>query len=357
MRDGCGGRAAPTWLLGASLALGCSLGSERLDEAPTGLSGPGFGSGSPGSGSGSEVPQACQDFTVETDLATARADVIFAVDTSGSMVEESAFVQQQLNAFSAQLGAVDVDLRVIMLGDVCVAAPLGSGSCPADQRLPDYAHPTGVVGSTDALSAIVDRYPSYGAHLRAEARKHVVIITDDDAAAPHIDDASTFVDTFTALQPGSLTDFTAHAVYCFAPGGACWNPGTVYQHLVNLTGGIHGNLALQDFGPIFEVLAEKIASDGPPLPCVISIPKPPEDKVLSVDSVQVSFVDQSYDVHLLPPTDSAESCTLASGGWTFDDPDEPTSIHLCPASCDLLTSAAGGQLRVSLSCDDLPSPG
>ncbi|MBW2453772.1 MAG: VWA domain-containing protein [Deltaproteobacteria bacterium] len=357
MRDTRGGCAALAWLMGPSLALGCSLGSERLDSAPTGVSGPGFGSGSPGSGSGSQTPQACKDFTLEADLATARADVIIAVDTSGSMVEESAFVQQQLNAFSAQIGAVDVDLRVIMLGDVCVAAPLGSGSCPDDQRLPDYAHPPGVVGSTNALSVIVDRFASYGAHLRADARKHVVIITDDNAAAPYIDDGATFIDTFTALQPGSVADFTAHAVYCFTAGGACWNPGSVYQHLVNLTGGIHGDLALQDFGPIFDVLAEKIVTDGAPLPCVITVPKPPDDKVLDVASVQVSFVDESYNVHALPPMESASSCTLASGGWFFDDPDAPTSIRLCPASCDLVTTSAGGQLRVSLACEDLPSPG
>jgi hypothetical protein len=45
------------------------------------------------------------------------ADIIFAIDSSGSMDEEIAFVQTHMNAFSQQIVAAGIDARVILIGD------------------------------------------------------------------------------------------------------------------------------------------------------------------------------------------------------------------------------------------------
>ncbi len=93
------------------------------------------------------------------------------------------------------------------------------------------------------------------------------------------------------------------------------------------------------------------------LPCVVAIPKPPDDKILDADSVQVTFVDGAYHPQVLVRTAGKSSCTATSGGWYFDDDDSPTSIHLCPTSCDLVSSDPAGKLTISLTCDVIPSPG
>ena len=51
--------------------------------------------------------------------------------------------------------------------------------------------------------------------------------------------------------------------------------------------------------------------------------------------------------------DSQAACG-AGGGWYYDDPANPQTIILCPASCDVVKVDPEGKLSVVLGCDTIP---
>src|SRR5690606_34204704 len=131
-------------------------------------------------------------------------------------------VRMFMNEFSAQITSAGIDVRVILLGDpdaICIGAPLGSGSCPADSNPPTDVHVDRVVDSNDGLNVIVDSYPTWSQHLRPEATKSFVIVSDDDATDAPNDSAQAFVDAVTALDPLMFERFTFNGVYCFTQCG------------------------------------------------------------------------------------------------------------------------------------------
>jgi len=116
-------------------------------------------------------------------------DIIIAIDTSGSMDEEVAELQANLNAYTTLLRDAGADPRIILLADggVCIPPPLGAASCGAgaDQNLPGYRHVTNAVQSTNALDVIIDSYAQYSDSLRAGALKSLMVISDDDSDVRH----------------------------------------------------------------------------------------------------------------------------------------------------------------------------
>ncbi len=350
----------------------CTAGDGRSDGNAGGNSGSGASSGTlsgPGGfnqtgGSGSGGVDECQSISQEAKPKLEAADIIFVIDTSGSMGEESFFVRQNMNAFSQQIIAAGVDVKVIMLAEpqlfpcfgtlcppgVCIDAPLGSGACPADENLPMYAHPPSEIGSTDALTQIIDLYPSYAQHLRPNVLKYVVIITDDNATAPYIDNAATFIQQFTALDPANLTGFKTHGIYCPYDGNGCASVGTVYTELINLTNGIHGDLSLQDFQPIFNDLATQVVVDAGELPCTYIIPPPPPDETFDPQKVNVTFTDGNGTAHDILKVASEADCHPTDGGWYYNNDAMPTAILICPASCDLVSGDPLGKIDIVLGC-------
>ena len=102
--------------------------------------------------------------------ASPQADVILALDTSGSMHDEQRMVETHLNSFALTLTNAGIDLRFILIAgnEVCVPAPLGSGVCSADQNLERYRHVPVSVGSNDALARILSTHSEWR---RSEERR------------------------------------------------------------------------------------------------------------------------------------------------------------------------------------------
>jgi hypothetical protein len=114
---------------------------------------PGNGASAPGAGTNTPpmLDAKCGAVSQMAENVLQPVDIIFGIDTSGSMAEEVAEVQKNLNAFSQQIIAAGIDVRVIMLASPkgagagsggyavdgpCIAPPLGSGQCPADSKPP-----------------------------------------------------------------------------------------------------------------------------------------------------------------------------------------------------------------------------
>jgi hypothetical protein len=284
------------------------------------------------------------------------ADIIIAVDSSGSMDEEIIFVQQNLNSFSQQIIASGIDVRVIMIGDpgaICIGAPLGSGTCPGDTKLPSYVHIPTEVGSNDALNVIIETYPQWRQHLRPEATKSLFVVTDDDATDGPNNSAAAFRANFTALDPVMLAKWTLNGVYCFTECPDAAEIGRVYVDLVAQTMGVAGDLCLQDFKPVFDALAKKIiTTSGTKIACDWALPPPPAGKTFAVDLVEVRRSSDA-GVNVIGKVNSAADCS--SGGWYFDNNFNPTKILACPSTCTQVQGQGQGQIDVTYGCESVGS--
>ena len=205
------------------------------------------------------------------------------------------------------------------------------------------------------MTQIIDLFPAYAPNLRPDSHKYVVIVSDDNAKDPYIHDADDFLTQLVALDPASMIGVTTHAIYCFDGSGPCVTKGQVYEDLVNLTGGIHGNLALQDFQPIFDQLAAQVIDDAA-LPCQYPVPPPPEGETLDPNKVNVKFTDGNGTEHPILQVPNAGACDPVDGGWYYNDPTHPVLIKLCPASCGSVEPDTMGRVDILFGCETVVLP-
>jgi len=331
--------------------------------------------------------EACLETTATANQAALPADIIVVVDNSGSMTDEAGFVQDSMNGFVGAIVGSGIDAHVILISadstddnGICVPAPVGSGSCPADEKLPGYRHVVQTVNSSDSLQLVLSTYDQWSSSLRPGASRTIVVISDDDSALA----ASPFAADLVALDP-SFADFRFSAIVapyeldglscfqCTVSGAACAScdpccgldsgaglactalpadEGRVYKQLVTDTGGVLGNLCTQDFAPVFDDVATAVV-DQSNLPCSYVIPEPPNGESVDLGRVNVDFqLSPSSPASTLPRVADEASCAGADG-WYYDSPMAPTRILLCPATCDLVQGAKEGSVAVKFGCSTI----
>lgn len=208
-------------------------------------------------------------------FSTPLADVIIAIDSSGSMAAEIGFVQALINNFAASITAAGIDLHIIVIADgaqFCAPPPLGAVACPAaDENLPGYRHdPTWVVGSNNAFDQILATYPAWSGSLRSGANKILIVVSDDDSTMMTWQN----FDMQLLVNPGFngyrfhafVASVTPLAEPCLNMGMPLSNAaGTQYIALANDSGGIFTDLCRQNFGvfsPGFGDIAAQIILDS-----------------------------------------------------------------------------------------------
>jgi len=302
------------------------------------------------------------------------ADIIIAIDTSGSMDEESAQVQQHLNDFALFILDQEIDVHVVLIADdtVCIPMPLGSGNCAGADSSPDaYLHVVQTVDSTNALSMFLSTYDLWKDSLRPEASKTFLVVSDDESAIS----AAEFTSQILAKDPPTFDGFKFDAIVgledpnectgftCPASNSCCYSPigfgcvsylaeeGQIYQDLVAQTGGVQGNLCDQEFGPIFQDMADAVVV-GSQLACDYDIPEPDEGQTLDPGLVNVDYTpggqQDGQPIYNVPG--GLPDCG-ASGGWYYDNPADPTKIIMCPSTCDTLQGDAEGSVDVIFGCE------
>jgi hypothetical protein len=193
-------------------------------------------------------------------------DIVIAVDSSPSMGGEIAQLQSNFNTFATSLAAGGVDARFILLaasGSVCIPAPVGSGSCPADTKAPGYQHVNVTIGSTNALSRIIANYATWSPFLRPGARRAFMVVTDDNSASS----AASFDAQLLALD----ASFAGYRFYGFVgtaacPGGSIDAVGAVYLALAQQTGGDTFPVCGADWSADVVQLAAAVSADTVPPP-------------------------------------------------------------------------------------------
>jgi hypothetical protein len=230
----------------------------------------------------------------EGRLGRVPVDLVFIVDNSGSMPEETALFEQALPTFVALLEEDEVDYRIILLSrhrldersaseeastSVCVQAPIsGVAACPSERPAlgARFFHYSVKIDDDDSFERALQAFDTpdpfgltaigWSEWLRGGARTIFIEITDADSALI----ADDFVTALQATAPAffgsdpARPGFVFHSVVgvvqksfgpdiyfageplepavCEGTGSNPDNAGLVYQELSRLTGGLRLSL-------------------------------------------------------------------------------------------------------------------
>ena len=305
----------------------------------------------------------CASVVSEAMETFAPVDIIFVVDSSGSMSEESDIVQENINDFAAEIAASGVDYHVIMMTSpsyVTVPPPLGTDATR-------YLFIDQSIGSHAAFEQILNHYADYEHFLREGAATHIVVVTDDESNM-----GETEFRTQMEMRLGHT--FRFHAVAsedathcegfppfeicipgCEGPHGEAADVGARYYRLAGATGGTTFSICAGDWSALWATLRESVLVSAT-LPCYYALPEPPAGEMFNADRVNVAYTDASGGETVLPRASDPSLCTDAGGtpvrAWYYDNNDAPTQIILCPAACDLVEAAGeGARVDIALGCD------
>ena len=298
----------------------------------------------------------CAGDQIAADFVTMPSDIIWVVDQSGSMNQETQYVQAQINSFASLIAASNIDYRVTMIATtansnaICVPAPLSNGSCGNNTnfRLVNQR-----IGSHDGPSRLLSRYSSYSDFLRLDSQKHIIFVTDDESSMT----ANDFRTQLAALQPqGMFANYKVHGIYAYGNGttgctgafGTGAAEGAIYTDLITTSGGTRGVICNNDWTQVFNDITAAVIA-GSQVSCELNVPSPAQG-TLDPNQVNVKYQAGGQPPGItLPQVPTANDCT-GSGGWYYDNPSAPTKITLCPATCSEVQADANANVSVELGC-------
>jgi hypothetical protein len=134
-------------------------------------------------------------------------------------------------------------------------------------------------------------------------------------------------------------------------GPALGNLGSIAR-----SGGTSAAYLVEDQDAATEVLAALNAIRGAAeVPCELEIPPAPSSAALDYNQVNLSLSPSGgCDFESLFYVEHESECG-ADGGWFYDDAAAPSSVKLCPASCEQ-ASLSRARLRFSVGCKTLLAP-
>lgn len=323
--------------------------------------------------------------TVAAKAGNPAVDIVWAVDTSGSMGDEIAKIKTNINShFVPIISASPVDWQVIMVArrgtgnlQVCVDPPLGGPGC-ADNP-PRFHQIECQVESNDALDLLYETYlgmPTIGLLpfqfcdfskpwknlARLAAKKVFVVVTDDEASHifPEPTPISQQFDQALLADPQQMFGTTSQRNYvmnaiigmdpnnpsdtCSGPNNSAVAPGVQYQALASLTGGQLASICEDDWSAIFQSLATGIVDS---LACEYVVPSPGDGGVVDPDKVNVRFTPGSGAPEDLLRDDSA-ACDQGADGWQWDA--TKTKILLCGSTCQKVKADPMGAVDLLFGC-------
>jgi hypothetical protein len=285
---------------------------------------------------------------------------------------------------------------------VCVAAPLSGTTCsplpsaPVNNA-PTFFHHDAVINSHNALCQLIDQFSradGYGLQpggyqdvLRPEAFKTFLVVTDDRSGgsrgscqANAYDDLNTvgggemaalqFDADLIGLSPqhfGTEQDrnYVFHSIVAMAAKdsadssvshlpsdpiitsectGGAQNPGTGYQALSVLTGGLRHHSCDLDYTGVFQAMAQAVI-EGASVPCELELPEAPDGQNVDLGTVVARYTPggggAAIDFAQVP---SAAECAADS---FYIDGD---LIKLCAAACTTVEQDTDAAVEVLFSC-------
>jgi hypothetical protein len=336
-------------------------------------------------------------------------DYVFVVDNSGSMAEEAAALENNINASFAAIADATTDAQVIMVTNhgvssyhVCVGPPL-STTIDCNQAPGEVAgqfhHYDVDVQSLDSLCILLDTFggvnaggeadewnvhpDGYGALLRPEAFKVFVVMSDDRTAcmwnALGLNDMNThaggeaasilFHAELLGLSPEQFGTMPGEN-YAFYPiiglaekpdpaapylpdedvtldlCSSGYSSGTAYQWLAKSTGGRrYSSCAWASYDVVFEDLVTDSFVHAA-VPCTFVLPDP-APQVLDLDNIRMVLTPPMGAESVFVPVADSAACAGVDDGFYV----EGTTLVLCPDACTVVESDPASTLRVEALCE------
>ena len=280
-----------------------------------------------------------QNINVEAKVVGGVADIVWFIDTSGSMKEEAKYLQDNINAFASYIGNQAVDFHVILIAegfDICVPEPLGGPGCTDG---PTFRRVHESVDSHNGLEKIIDTYDKYADFLRPDATTNFIAVTDDNSD----ENASWFKGKVGGkTNPGFSDPFVFHSIVGMGqiPFVGCIgaaSTGSVYIQLSDQTGGAKFPICTTDWSSIFGAMAETVVNTVKTT-CGYAIPNP--QALANTTSIHLKHNGGGAYMQVAGP----EACGTTPA-WYLEGQEK---LFLCPSACGLIT---GGVLELSYSCD------
>ncbi len=360
------------------------------------------------------IDEGCENQDAEASAGKLPADIIIAFDNSTSMGQEATAVEANINDdLVGVLEEDDIDFRIIALADfpptnaengidptdpnMCIGPPLATNDCANlgaqtksnnNDRFIQYDQP---IGSDDALRTILlelddpagdiapAQYPGgWGQHLREDAIRIFIIITDDEASSsPNVQTFDTdFKAKVAAKFPGGTPElrYIMHSILGMAakPDGTAWLPseavqtaqctpgsedeGRTYQQISINTGGLRFPLCNvndaspdnDNFDEIFNAIADNVVNEVS-LPCTFT----PNAEQQNLDFEGTKLIYRPQGTGPLEAFDEVtpETCGDASNAFYKIEDGEVPVFELCPATCDRVSADPTGKINLIIDCD------
>jgi len=293
--------------------------------------------------------QTCGSIEQAAEVARAPADIVIALDSSGSMTAQICNVSKNLSSFA---DAVGKDTRVVATYQIGIDLifqfvilcqredPLSGTTLAADTMR--YRRVDTRVDSNNALQVLLERFDNYKDFLRPGSPTHFVVVSDDESNLP----AATFK---TEMERKLGHPFYLHAIVAMGNGCNGAAIGNQYLMLADQTGGKKLSICAQDWSALFKELETAVVAAAP-LACEFDIPAPPPNTTLDPSKVSVVFTPNNGAKAPFPKAANAAACGNKIG-WHYND-GAPTQVRFCPAACAQVK--AGGKLALAFGCAPPP---
>ena len=188
-----------------------------------------------------------ENFVVEANSSNT-ADIVFAVDTSGSMEDEIAAIENNIAAFVKSLETNNLDFSI---------AAIGNGedfNFPQDPRINVIPEE---IGSHDAIG-VLNSFLQSPNSVRADSHLNIIIVTDDNGEGN-----GNLANDFQS--PQGIASLKVHAVVGLAEGEDPNNPdcdipaiGVEHQNLAKASKGLIQNICLNDWSQLIANLSNSV---------------------------------------------------------------------------------------------------
>lgn len=269
-------------------------------------------------------------------------------DESGSMLLWWLPVTEAFTAFLRDPRSVGINIGLKFFGldcqpevysvpDVPIAPLPQNADAIADQlalRVPLAQTPTtqAMEGATAALQKYAASHPN--------EKVVILLVTDGSTGFGEGDEE----DCFSTIQQASGVAAQAHAsspsieTYVLGLGDA------VGLNMLSEAGGT-GTALSADPSVSSRVVDAMHEIRQRALPCDFELPDGADQ---SPNLVNVEYSAAGANTTTVPGVTRADACDAMRGGWYYDDPDAPTRIVACPATCETFDSAA--EVNIVLGC-------
>jgi len=166
------------------------------------------------------------------------------------------------------------------------------------------------------------------------------------------------VNTFTVGMAGISADGFALLDAIAVAGGTDCTPGAAGDEACDVSEtGSSGLLAaletIRDTVTVTETMTETVTDivyETEALPCEWELPDPPDGETLDPDLVNVILTIDGVAGDPIGRVASEGDCAGVATGWHYDDPEAPTTISVCPQTCDQVKNG-NVSVQVDLGCE------